>query len=91
MGAVLCVLLVVGMMGPLGVLWFAERRLQGNQRDLAGLEMRMERLDRELAETIDGVEKSADERMGRIEAGQTPAGRIAQSRVIEESPERPRP
>ena len=91
MGAVLCVLLVVGMMGPLGVLWFAERRLQGNQRDLAGLEIRMERLDRELAETIDGVEKSADERMGRIEAGQTPAGRIARSRVIEESPERPRP
>jgi hypothetical protein len=91
MTALLSVLLIAAMVGPLGILWLAESRLQGHRTDLAILERRMERLDRELAETLGGLEKNADERMGRSESAQRLAGRIARSRPIEESPERPRP
>jgi hypothetical protein len=85
MTALLSVLLIAAMVGPLGILWLAESRLQGHRTDLAILERRMERLDRDLTETLGGVDRSVGDRLGRSEPRQSTFDRIARGTSHEEN------
>lgn len=98
----LVIVVVSGVLGPLGFLWISDQRADRHRAEIASLDARVQALDRDLTELLSAVleEDSSDGRLAAV-APEEPRGptvpapaRVARETPLErpeEPPEAPRP